>query len=92
MRSFRVKQSFLLLFIFSATQFSELSHVQSLSVRTGNDTMVLDATTLSNLEIFRNQREGNRKATLWSVLDRTVTPAGGRLLGDWLRRRQELST
>ena len=69
-----------------ATQFSDLSHIQTLAVRTGDDTMVLDATTLTNLEVFRNQREGTRKATLWSVLDRTVTPGGGRMLRDWLRR------
>lgn len=69
-----------------ATQFSDLAHVQGLSVRVGRDGMVLDATTLTNLDIFRNQREGTRKATLWSVVDQTVTPAGGRLLRDWLRR------
>ncbi len=68
------------------TQHSELQHVKSLSVRDTADAMVLDATTLANLEVFRNQREGTRKATLLSVLDRTVSPPGGRLLRDWLRR------
>ncbi|MEM6797374.1 MAG: DNA mismatch repair protein MutS, partial [Acidobacteriota bacterium] len=38
------------------------------------------------LDVFRNQREGGTKATLVSVLDRTVTAAGGRQLRDWLRR------
>ena len=69
-----------------ATQFSELKHVASLAIREGDEAMVIDATTLANLEIFRNQREGSRKATLLSVLDRSATPAGGRLLRDWLRR------
>ncbi len=68
------------------TQHSELEHVKSLAVRDAADSMVLDATTLTNLEVFRNQREGTRKATLLGVLDRTVTPPGGRLLRDWLRR------
>ncbi len=68
------------------TQHSELQHIKSLSVRDAADNLVLDATTLSNLEVFRNQREGTRKATLLGVLDRTVTPPGGRLLRDWLRR------
>ncbi|MEM6796166.1 MAG: DNA mismatch repair protein MutS, partial [Acidobacteriota bacterium] len=69
-----------------ATQFSQLDHVQSLAVRAPDATMVIDATTLANLDVFRNQREGGTKATLVSVLDRTVTAAGGRQLRDWLRR------
>ncbi len=68
------------------TQQNDLRHVKSLAVRTSGDAMVLDATTLNNLEVFRNQREGTRKATLLGVLDRTATPPGGRLLKDWLRR------
>ncbi|MEM1178501.1 MAG: DNA mismatch repair protein MutS [Acidobacteriota bacterium] len=69
-----------------ATQFSTLDHIQSLAVRRGDDAMVIDATTLANLDVFRNQREGGRRATLISVLDRTVTSPGGRRLKDWLRR------
>jgi DNA mismatch repair protein MutS len=48
--------------------------------------MVLDATTLANLEVFRSLREGGRRGTLLAVLDRTVTASGGRTLRDWLRR------
>ena len=68
------------------TQHSQLEHIKSLSVRDATEIMVLDATTLSNLEVFRNQREGTRKATLLGILDRTVTPPGGRRLRDWLSR------
>ena len=68
------------------TQRNDLSHVRALHLRDSADHLLLDATTLSNLEVFRNQREGTRKGTLLSVLDRTATPPGGRLLRDWLRR------
>ncbi len=68
------------------TQHSALSHIGRLSVRDAAETMVLDATTLANLEVFKNQREGGRKGTLLSVVDRTATPPGGRLLREWLRR------
>jgi DNA mismatch repair protein MutS len=68
------------------TQHSELEHVRELSVRGAGDRMVLDPTTLANLEVFRNLREGGRKGTLLSVLDRTATAPGGRTLRDWLRR------
>jgi len=68
------------------TQRNDLSHVRSLSVRSQRDHMVLDATTLANLEVFRSLREGGRRGTLLAVVDRTVTPPGGRAIRDWLRR------
>jgi len=68
------------------TQFSELDHVRDLAVRDRRERLVLDPTTLANLEIFRSLREGGRKGTLISVLDRTATAPGGRTLRDWLAR------
>ncbi len=68
------------------TQQSELPHIRSLTLRRSGDALVLDAETLANLEIFRSLREGSRRGTLISVLDRTVTAAGGRLFKNWLRR------
>ncbi len=68
------------------TQLRELSHVQSFTVQAPKDALALDPTTLANLEVFRSLREGGRKGTLLSVLDRTATPPGGRLLKAWLRR------
>ncbi len=50
------------------------------------DYMVLDSTTLRNLEIFRNIIDGSRRGTLIEVLDRTVTAMGSRLLKKWLQR------
>ncbi len=77
------------------TQRSDLAHVRGLAVALPGDRLVLDATTLANLEVFRPQRGeaaagavgGRRRApTLLGVLDRTVTPPGGRALREWLRR------
>jgi len=67
-------------------QLSDLEHVRALELRTSADRMVVDATTLANLEVFRPQREGARGATLLGLVDRTATAPGGRLLRDWLRR------
>ncbi len=50
------------------------------------DYMVLDSTTLRNLEIFRNLIDGTRRGTLIEVLDKTVTAMGSRLLKKWLQR------
>lgn len=68
------------------TQQNDLSHVTGIRVGRARDGMVLDSTTLRNLEIFRSLREGGRRGSLLGVLDRTVTAHGGRLLREWLGR------
>ena len=49
-----------------------------------SDKLVLDQTTLRNLEIMRNVRDGGSDGTLASILDRTQTPMGARMLRKWL--------
>ena len=68
------------------TQKSDLSHIRELKVAAPRDGMLLDSTTLANLEVFRTLRDGARRGTLLSVVDQTKTAAGGRLLVEWLRR------
>jgi DNA mismatch repair protein MutS len=73
------------------TQKSGLSHVRGIAVREARDRLILDASTLANLEVFASQRAalaaaGRRRSTLLAVLDRTVTAPGGRTLREWLRR------
>ena len=46
--------------------------------------MILDYTTQRNLEITSNILVGNREGTLLSILDKTITPMGGRLLKRWI--------
>jgi DNA mismatch repair protein MutS len=48
--------------------------------------LVLDATTVRNLELVRNLRDGKTKGTLLDVIDFTMTAPGGRLLRSWLLR------
>ncbi|MBN1678295.1 MAG: DNA mismatch repair protein MutS [Candidatus Thermoplasmatota archaeon] len=49
-----------------------------------SDKLVLDQTTLRNLEVLRNVRDGGQGSSLVSVLDRTLTPMGARMLKNWL--------
>ncbi len=49
-----------------------------------HDFMMIDATTLKNLEIFEPLR--GKGGTLLSVIDRTTTPMGRRMLREWLRK------
>nr|XP_002126574.3 DNA mismatch repair protein Msh6 [Ciona intestinalis]XP_018666811.1 DNA mismatch repair protein Msh6 [Ciona intestinalis] len=50
---------------------------------TGNEKMILDSVTLSNLEIIYNSK-GEREGTLLERLDNCRTPFGKRLLKQWL--------
>ncbi|MFC1516364.1 DNA mismatch repair protein MutS, partial [Thermodesulfobacteriota bacterium] len=47
--------------------------------------LLLDDVSCQNLELLRNIRTGTKQGTLISVLDRTVTSMGGRLLNRWIR-------
>jgi len=46
--------------------------------------LVIDATTIRNLEILRTIRTGERKGSLLWAIDRTLTPGGKRLLAEFL--------
>ncbi len=46
--------------------------------------MVLDQSTLRNLEIFRSTKDGSATGTLFKLLDRTKTSMGARLLRRWV--------
>ena len=65
---------------------AELGHLRGLESREAGDALILDATTLANLEVLRPQRDVGRSTSLLGVLDTTVSAGGGRLLRDWLRR------
>jgi DNA mismatch repair protein MutS len=67
------------------TQMAPLTHITGLSIRNPGGSLVLDAITLRNLEIFQNVRGDPGHGTLQKTIDRTKTPMGGRLL------RMELS-
>ncbi|MCD6320232.1 MAG: DNA mismatch repair protein MutS [Candidatus Desulfofervidaceae bacterium] len=66
-------------------QKNVLSHITRLQVYNLSEFMVLDSITLSHLEVFRRWH-GGKEGTLWSILDKTLTPMGGRLLREMLLR------
>jgi DNA mismatch repair protein MutS len=67
-------------------QISGLAHVRGLTLRESSDGLMLDGTTLANLEILRSARDGGRRGSLLDTVDRTRTAAGGRRVREWLRR------
>ena len=63
---------------------SLLSHIRTISYHNINDTMILDETTIKNLELLRNLRDDTSVNTLLEILDETLTSMGGRLLKKWI--------
>jgi DNA mismatch repair protein MutS len=66
------------------TQRGTLSQLQAMRSYTTHSFMTLDAATRRNLELTATIREGHKRGSLLDVLDRTVTPMGGRLLRTWI--------
>lgn len=73
-----------LLFYLRGLRKDALSLVHGLSFRPLSLEMVLDATTIRNLELTRNLRDSRLKGSLLDIIDFTVTAAGGRRLRFWL--------
>ncbi len=76
----------LLLDYLRQTHQSALQHIRSLSIYSSDGHMVLDAATRRNLELTQSQLDGSRAKSLLHLLDRTVTPQGGRRLRRWLEQ------
>ena len=68
------------------TQRARLSHIDHLKYYDLSGALVLDSSTVRNLELVESLFDGTRHATLISCLDRTSTGMGARLLRSWLLR------
>jgi DNA mismatch repair protein MutS len=66
------------------TQKSAIAHVARLTPYHRKDVLGLDEMTRRSLELTRTLRENRREGSLLHAIDRTCTPMGARLLGDWL--------
>jgi DNA mismatch repair protein MutS len=61
---------------------ASLAHIRRLVPHRPDSLLTLDEVTRRSLELTRTLRDGQRDGSLLSVLDRTVTPMGARLLHD----------
>src|SRR5947209_8967470 len=66
------------------TQKGLLQQLTSLETYSTSGFMTLDPYTRRNLELFESRRNGTTKGSLLSVLDKTRSPMGGRLLRRWI--------
>lgn len=71
-----------ILYYLDITHHGQLAHISGISRIEGDKYMWLDKFTVRNLELFNPVFEGAK--TLIDVLDRTISPMGGRLLRRWI--------
>ncbi len=67
------------------TQLTALPHIHSIATLNRDDAVSIDAASRRNLELDTNIA-GSKENTLFSVLDRTSTAMGSRLLNRWINR------
>ncbi len=64
------------------TQHNKLEHISSISRIAEDDYVWMDRFTIRNLELYNSTN--NNAVTLIHVIDKTISPMGGRLLKRWL--------
>ncbi len=68
------------------TQKNGIAHLKKINTFNSDNYVMLDRSTIINLELFSTIREHDTKGSLLNVLDNTLTAMGGRLLKEWLSR------
>ncbi len=71
-----------ILYYLEFTEHKQIAHISSISRLDQNDYVWIDKFTIRNLELFNSA--GGDKYSFAKVIDRTLTPMGGRLLRRWV--------
>jgi len=66
------------------TQRNHVNYINSIHTYSINQHMVLDKSTLRNLELVKNIRDNSPKGTMLEVIDKCLTPMGSRLIHNWI--------
>ena len=67
------------------TQKNRVGHITTFKTYSSDEHLLLDASTISNLELFKTIRDGDEYGSFIQSIDRTSTAMGGRLLRTWIR-------
>ncbi len=71
-----------ILYYLSETQHNKLSHITSIKRIVADDYIWMDRFTIRNLELYYST--ATEAVTLLDIIDKTISPMGGRLLKRWL--------
>jgi DNA mismatch repair protein MutS len=73
-----------IIYYLQETQKTDLSHIRKIKYIDLKGNMILDRSTLKNLDIIYSSSEMGGKASLIGVLDNTMTSMGARKLRNWI--------
>ena len=83
-KPFAVSAAGALLYYLKKLRKDSLLLIHKMSYIQPHQHMVLDTSTIKNLELVKNLRDGKRTGSLLDILDYTGTSMGARLLKSWL--------
>ncbi|GAB5401585.1 MAG: DNA mismatch repair protein MutS [Aureisphaera sp.] len=66
----------------SETQHNKIQHITKIAPIAENDYVWMDRFTIRNLELYHSNQPG--AVTLLDVIDKTISPMGGRMLKRWM--------
>ncbi len=75
----------MLLYLYE-TQKNNLSQMTSLTPYSAGNYMIIDSSTMRNLELLETMREKQKRGSLLWVLDKTHTAMGARTLRSWIEQ------
>ena len=75
-----------LYFYLKKNQEKSLEQFNKINFYKPDDYLILDSSTLKNLEILANNQDNGRKNSLLETLDKAKTPMGSRQIKKWLSR------
>ncbi|MCK4670101.1 MAG: DNA mismatch repair protein MutS [Nanoarchaeota archaeon] len=67
------------------TQRGKVKQITSIKSFVPDEFMVIDSSTIRNLELMRNIRDNSKRGSLIATIDATVTSMGSRLLRQWIQ-------
>lgn len=67
------------------TQMQDLSNIMDLEIRNNRDYMILDRTTVRNLELLKTIHDDKEIGSLFGILNKTKTSMGERLLKRYIK-------
>ncbi|MFH1546983.1 MAG: DNA mismatch repair protein MutS [bacterium] len=74
----------LIIYYLAETQKTDLNHISSISYYDLKGEMILDMSTLRNLDIVSSQSEKGEKTSLLGILDQAQTSMGSRKIRRWI--------
>jgi DNA mismatch repair protein MutS len=80
----RIKPAGALIAYLRDTQMNALTHIKKVAIVQKQESMVLDTIAVRNLEVLKNVKDQTARGSLISVIDKTQTSMGGRLLRKWI--------